>query len=120
MDAIKFIEERNRMCKAQAGCAVCPGRCIVCNKIDDMAGTNAIDIVKVVEMWSAAHPRKTRQDVFLEQWPEAKLDEDGIIVICPAVLSKSYSMHSGGACPTTITTKICADCRRKFWKKKVE
>ena len=114
MDAVKFIDERNRMCKAQAGCAACPGRGIVCNKIDDMAGTNAIDIVKVVEKWAAAHPRKTRQSVFLEQWPEA-IVEYGVLTICPkVVLGREGWMGNG--CGGT----LCNACRREFWMQEVE
>lgn len=117
MNAVKFIEERNRMCKAQAGCAACPGRGIVCNKIDDMAGTNAIDIVKVVERWAAAHPRKTRQSVFLEQWPEAMIESDGVIAICPTALDKSYGKTH---CTHILTKEGCDSCRSKFWGKAVK
>ena len=115
MDAVKFIEERNRMCKAQAGCAACPGRGIVCNKIDDMAGTNAIDIVKVVEKWAAAHPRKTRQSVFLEQWPEAKLDKDGVLHICPSFMGGKIPEKYRCICSTD-----CGACRCEFWNQEVE
>lgn len=113
MDAVKFIEERNRMCKAQAGCAGCPGRNIVCNKLDDMAGTNAVDIVKVVEKWSAAHPRKTRQDVFLEQWPNCMMDDGGFVGMCPRNVDKNY------VCDLS-RSAACADCRREFWTQEVE
>ncbi len=115
MDAIKFIEERNRMCNAQAGCAACPGRGIVCNKIDDMAGTNAIDIVEVVEKWAAAHPRKTRQSVFLEKWPEAKLDKDGVLHICPSFMGGKIPEKYRCICSTD-----CGACRCEFWNQEVE
>nr|DAU55096.1 MAG TPA: hypothetical protein [Caudoviricetes sp.] len=104
MDAVKFIEERNRMC----------------GTMSEVWGVDAEQIVKNTEKWAAAHPRKTRQSVFLEQWPDAKLDEESIVAICPAVLSKAYRMYSGEKCPTTITPKICADCRREFWSQEVE
>lgn len=123
MDAVKFIKERNRMCKSFSpdceGCRIDEVKPVI-NECVLWTLDNPEKAVQIVEEWSAAHPRKTRQDVFLEQWPEAKLDEDGIIVICPAVLSKTYRMYSGEKCPTTITPKICADCRRKFWMQEVE
>lgn len=50
MDAVKFLQERNRMYKSGA---VTPGY--------DYDPVNA---VKIVEEWSAVHPRKTRQSVF--------------------------------------------------------
>lgn len=106
MDAVKFIEEHRRMYKVTG------------KHLPTLAeGIPAEDVVKEVEEWSAAHPRKTRQSVFLEQWPEARIESDGMPSICPAVLSKSYSVEK---CPNIITQKICADCRREFWTKGVE
>lgn len=124
MDAVRFIEERNRMCAMYAPrrCEGCPAdnyggegvACIMVDKIDEKR------LVPIVESWAAAHPRKTRQSVFLEQWPEARIESDGISSICPAVLSKAYRMYSGDKCPNTITPKTCADCRREFWGQEVE
>lgn len=107
MDAVKFLQERNRMYESGAATPSI-------GLEDDYNPANA---VKIVEEWSAAHPRKTRQSVFLEQWPEARIESDGMPSICPAVLSKSYSVEK---CPNIITQKICADCRREFWTKGVE
>ena len=78
----------------------------------------AEDIVKEVEEWSAAHPRKTRQDVFLEQWPEAVLTEDGVISICPITVSAAYRNKTGGC--TSPTRPQCDVCCRKFWMQEVE
>ena len=69
MDAVKFIEEHRRMYKV-AG-----------KHLPTLAeGIPAEDVVKEVEEWSAAHPRKTRQDVFLEQWPETYIRGDGYLM----------------------------------------
>lgn len=71
-------------------------------------------VVKIVEAWSAAHPRKTRQSVFLEQWPEAKR-VDNILAVCPKVLNMSL--------PCWIYNNAnvaCEDCRREFWMQEVE
>lgn len=108
MNAVKFVEEVRRMRSADRNYKIF-------NYND-----RPEDVVKEVEEWSAAHPRKTRQSVFLEQWPEARVESDGISSICPAVLSKAYRMYSGEKCPNTITPKICADCRREFWEQEVE
>ena len=116
MDAVKFIEERNRMCKAHAGCAACAVREIACDKLGDVAGTDVVGIVNAVEKWSAAHPRKTRQSVFLEQYPNCMIDNDGVVGICPrnvnnkciCDLERSYDCRG------------CPVCRRKFWMQEVE
>lgn len=72
----------------------------------------------IVEEWSAAHPRKTRQDVFLEQWPEAELTKDGVISICPIAVSAAYRNKTGGC--ASPTRPRCAVCRREFWMQEVE
>lgn len=120
MDAVKFIEERNRMCKAYSGsdvssCAKCPARYMECNELNGMTGVAGTDIVNVVEKWAAAHPRKTRQDVFLEQWPEAYIEPTtDALFIKPCHIEKS--MDGSQEC----CISHCADCRREFWGKEVE
>lgn len=73
--------------------------------------------VKIVEEWSAAHPVKTRQDVFLEQWPEARVDDNECVYICPADVSANYRDESGGC---AVVGVLCPDCRREFWTQEVE
>ena len=101
MDAVKFIEERNRMC----------------GTMSEVWGVDAAQIVKNTEEWSAAHPRKTRQSVFLEQFPETTLDEHGAITLCPLALSSAHRNSCGGC---KILDKTCGDCRREFWMQEVE
>lgn len=55
MDAVKFIEEHRRMYKVTG------------KHLPTLAeGIPAEDVVKEVEEWAAAHPRKTRKSVFLD------------------------------------------------------
>lgn len=106
MDAVKFIEEHRRMYKV-AG-----------KHLPTLAeGIPAEDVVKEVEEWSAAHPRKTRQDVFLEQYPETQIDDNGVLGVCPAPIFHSHRTD-GGRC-IDINRK-CTDCRREFWMQEVE
>lgn len=121
MDAVKFIDERDRMCKSFGErCKGCPGfdayeeaLCLV----DRESTLDATAQVAIVEEWSAAHPRKTRQDVFLKQYPETALDKYGIIQICPTTLSAA---HRDGKVGCTNFNIICSDCRRGFWMQEVE
>lgn len=106
MDAVKFVEERRRMFAVSAGKY----------SLFDM-NTRAEDVVKEVEEWSAAHPRKTRQSVFLEQYPEAQIDDSDVLSVCPAVISPSHRKDGGGCLNIH---KVCADCRREFWMQEVE
>lgn len=95
------------MCKSSSDCAKCEYHGDKCNNVIDFLEKT----VAAVEQWSKEHPRKTRQDVFLGQWPETKLF-DGIIDIKPCSLVASLRSE----CPKT----SCYDCRRKFWMQEVE
>lgn len=114
MDAVKFIEERKRMCESFGdrctGCPASNGGCAVGQE----STLDATDQVAIVEEWSAAHPRKTRQDVFLEHWPEAEL-VNGCLAICPKLISADCRDKYGNC-----SNRICSDCRREFWTYEVE
>lgn len=106
MDAVKFLQERNRM--YESGAAT-PGVGLE----DDY---DPVIAVKVVEKWSAAHPRKTRQSVFLEQYPNARIDSQAVIYVCPA------DAYGDKVCPKNEENfhMLCCDCRRNFWLQGVE
>lgn len=118
MDAIEFIHERNRMCATYTPkrCKGCPAdnygerdtACIMIDKID------AEKVVSIVEKWSSDHPRKTRQDVFLEQWPNAQMEFGGL-QICPRVVMGLNGWRKDGCGEVQ-----CVTCRREFWMQEVE
>ena len=121
MDAVKFIKERNRMCKSFGdGCTGCPASNVckneLCCAFDQGSTLDAAAQIAIVEEWSAAHPRKTRQSVFLEQYPCAKIDSQGVLYACPA------DVYGNNACPKNKEDApiICYDCRREFWMQEVE
>lgn len=103
MDAVRFIEERRRMYRVTGKYPP-----TLSEKISPKA------IVKEVEEWSAAHPRKTRQGVFLEQWPNAKICVDGVLDFCPQELDTHH------LCKSTGIVMRCQSCRREFWMQEVE
>lgn len=106
MDAVKFVEERRRM--YTLGC--------IKKGINDY-NTKAEDVVAEVEQWSAAHPRKTRKSVFLEQYPEALVFDGGTLGACPVLFYSEYRNAYGG-CASPYGS--CAECRREFWMQEVE
>lgn len=113
MDAVEFIRERNRMCKHFRGCAGCPADGMICSTIWEM--NDAERLVQVVEEWAKDHPRKTRQSVLLEQWPEARVDKDGVLRVCPSFVGGDTPEKYKCICLTD-----CSDCRREFWMQEVE
>lgn len=116
MDALKFIKEAKRMCQSYEECEACPadarGNFVDC-RVDIMQDIDVADAVAIVEEWSAAHPRKTRQSVLLEQWPNCMLDGDCVVGMCPRNVDKNYicDLNRSAGCP---------DCRREFWMQEVE
>lgn len=107
MDAVKFIEERRRMYKVTGKHSPTLAEWVP-----------AEDVVKEVEEWVASHPRKTRQSVFLEQRPEAKVDARGILDIEPCLLLKRYSYKAEDGCDDVDGN--CIVCRREFWGQEAE
>lgn len=106
MDAVKFIEERRRM--YQLGC--------IKHAINDY-NTKAETVVAEVEQWSKEHQHKTRQSVFLKQYPEASISEQGVLLVCPCPISASHRNAKGG-CATI--GRGCDDCRKEYWMQEVE
>lgn len=89
------------MCKSYGACGGCP--------LKGTSGTSDEEyekIIATVEQWSKEHPRKTRQSVFLEQWPDARVGSNGVLAICPAA--------------ELCLTRPCGICRREFWMQEVE
>ena len=104
MDAVKFIKERDRMYEVERQA---PSLIYRHEK-------SAEEIVREVEEWSAAHPRKTRQSVFLEQYPQADIDNTGLLVLCPKRISADIRVTAD------CLRQGCTDCRREFWMQEVE
>ena len=116
MDAVEFVNEMVRMCTEYPRCVGCPVE-VENDGEDCMAKVPAEQMVTIVEQWSKEHPRKTRQSVFLERWPETNIDDLGVLKVCPAPISASHRNAHGGC--ANIGVK-CSDCRREFWTQEVE
>lgn len=115
MDAVKFLEERARMCGH--GCKNCKAYEEQCDIY--MEGCDYESLVKVVEAWAEEHPRKTRQSVFQAQFPNAQLDAQGILAFTPCQLN-THIICKQMACTKEKDAKDCTSCRREFWMEEVE
>lgn len=120
MDAVKFTRAAMRMCNAYySKCWSCPaGDDTSCKLDSSYSAISAEEKVTIVEQWAAEHPAKTRQSVFLEQYPEARLSKDGVLLICPRTISSAYR-NEEGTC-NIANHGTCADCRREFWLSEAE
>lgn len=119
MDAVKFTRAAMRMCNDYySKCWSCPAGDDTSCKLDSSYGAiSAEEKVAIVEQWAERHPAKTRQSVFLLQYPEADLTENGVVPLCPRAVSAAYRDEEG-LCANS--PEKCADCRRRFWLAEVE
>lgn len=104
MDAVDFILQYRRMFAKD---------CISISITNPSASPEKL--VSEVEKWAKENPIKTRQSLFLEQWPNAELDWQGVIAIDPCDVDKT--MHGkDGDC----YNGNCDECRLAFWEQEVE
>lgn len=108
MDAVEFLKALKRRSKSRPD---------YYGEELSIAYIDPTSLVNQVENWAKENPIKTRQSVFLEQWPDAELDGDGVIGISPCNLSKKYEKDRDRCGDRT---KSCRDCRHEFWMQKVE
>ena len=116
MDAVKFLKERKRLCEMYEVCGGCPANRASFGCIFSVTnGSTPEEQAEIVETWSAAHPLKTRQSVFLEQYPGAKIAEDtGVPIVYPC------QIEQGMENVTHCNSLSCSDCRREFWTQEAE
>lgn len=113
MDAKEFIKEYHRMCdyyyatQCEKNGKDCPMKNRLCDSIECLTET-AID---EVENWAKTHPIKTRQSVFLEQYPNAKVGMDDTLTACPQAIDTTVE------CLSDVS---CGDCCREYWSEAVE
>lgn len=120
MDAVKFTRAAMRMCNDYySKCWSCPaGDDTSCKLDSSYSAISAEEKVAIVEQWAERHPAKTRQSVFLEQFPETRLMQDGTIKICPSAVSAAYR-EKDGMC-AIFRSGSCAECQKAFWLAEVE
>ena len=117
MDAIQFIKEKERMCKACGSCILCPAWMDDGCQVNLRSGVAPEQQVNIVKVWAEQHHAKTRQYVFLEQYPEARIDANGVLCVCPAQIFHSHRNDDGGCIDYHWN---CSDCCREFWLQEVE
>lgn len=79
MEAVEFVKELQR-CSKYFGLHMCRFN------VDVSAET----VVKGISQWSKEHPVRTRQSEFLRIFPDAKVESDGAVGICPMKVQKSF------------------------------
>lgn len=111
MDAIEFVKQLRRMNEQGV-----PKNRFIYPCVGQETDSPE-EVVAEVEEWAKEHPAKTRQSVFLEQYPETRIGDDGVLQINPCSISASHR-NALGNCATM--GRECHDCRREFWMQEVE
>lgn len=116
MDALEFLKERKRMCHSfGVSCDGCPLKYENCTNPSNLSDEIFDGNIAAVEQWSKEHLRKTRQSVFLEQYPETEIDKFGYLAVCPKRISADCRIRYGNC-----ANRLCSDCHREFWMQEVE
>lgn len=108
MDALKFLEEFDRMCNLYIKnyCKGCPRAESPYCGVDGMNKEERAKLISEVEQWSKEHPQRTRLQDLLEKFPKVEIDKEGLPFFCCARL--------GYVC--TCAKSTCKDC----WNMPVE
>lgn len=119
MEFIDFLRQMDRMCECTDHCQNCPLKSFPCNDDISSIARNVDDqtlreMENVVKEWNEKHPAKTRKEMFLQEYPNAFL-QDGTIAVCPKYLDKDYEPNGGCGCASI----GCVDCRLDYWSKEV-
>lgn len=117
MDALEFLRERKRMCIYYGHCEGCPLEKVSCALEQTDSNKEYETVIATVEKWSKEHPLRTRQSVFLKQYPETQVDDDGVLSVCPTIISPAHRLNGKGCAHYS---KKCSECRREFWSQEVE
>lgn len=104
-----------RMCKNITECEDCPlgtknnGEGITCSylmmKVPDKAN-------EIILKWCEEHPIKTRQSELLKMFPNAKMDNHGVLMCCPALIDVNFKCNAENV--------ACAECSKEYWLAEVD
>ena len=127
MDAVEYLKTIKRMCKLHK--PICWGEdnhtpCELRIKANakgmscsDYTTTFSEEAVAIVEKWAKEHPRKTRQEKFLEIFPKTNVDANNVITICPHETCIGYKCDLKWG---ESTESKCRECRKNYWLEEVE
>lgn len=104
-----------RMCKFYDDCKICPLGCnnnrkgISCDYIVRAYPDKANEIIL---KWCKEHPVETRQDKFLEMFPNAQKLNTGILSICPKIVDETLDINC--------CARPCWGCYKEYWLAEVD
>ena len=120
MTALEFLKERKRICHTYPVCEGCPINDKLVHYDDntrrhcnDFLGSDPEEAIEIVGQWVEEHSVRTRQSEFLKIFPNASLDSNRIVDICPRATDAATATCENGA------YEGCSSCRQKYWLSEV-
>ena len=107
------IYDYARMCASFDTC----NQCVLLKFCAEQRNIFSNDIDKANEIilkWCEEHPAETRQNRFLEQYPNVRMDNRMVISICPQKIDSTFE---SARCDTVFS---CEECRKQYWLAEVE
>lgn len=106
-----------RVCKVNMGyCKDCPLQHKGCDVNRNLSLEEVDELNEAILEWCKEHPVKTRQNKFLELFPNAST-RDTIIDICPCKVDCDYDCKNiRGHCGEF----DCGECKKSYWLAEVE
>lgn len=111
MDAVKYLKTLQRMCRCSSNCMACPLFKILGRGCGLFSANSEglVDTTEIVEQWAKDHPARTRQSVFLKRYPDASVNADGALEICPQLIIKNYECYGE-----------CQKCKKHYWSQETD
>ena len=109
------IYDYARMCRAYDNCLFCPlsslknGMDVQCTEFIESYTDKANEIIL---NWCKERPVETRQDRFLKMFPNAKIDNCGISILCPRWVDKDFKCNR--------QLLRCTECCKEYWFAEVD
>lgn len=122
MEAITFLKELHRCCRAHDSCAECPIRhlsavCLFSQTPYIQNIAKCEDAVKAIEAWAKSNPQQTRGQAFLKTNPNCKRSD-----ICPGIPDVRPCDYDESINYPAVCCRFdgCDDCRKAYWEEPVE
>lgn len=128
MSELNYFKEKRRMIEGLGGltgditCGTACKECLLSScKNEYRLGCLVFEMLhpdeatKIVRKWADEHPRKTRKDILLEKFPNAKVSHTGRARICAYALGLVSEEEYHEKC-CEYPTAVCTDC----WNTEVE
>lgn len=110
------IYDYARMCKFYDDCNDCP----LFLKCGALIAEETDKGNEIILKWCEEHPIKTKQDKFLEMFPNAMKDGD-VINIDPCVVDETLPLASTcWECAKKNNVEDCEECRKNYWLAEVD